>query len=175
MAGSAQAGAPAPAPQYPRLDIQAFSGDGGVTITGGESIFVDATVFAIITDVAGNSVPLTPEDFTLTGTLVPNGGGGTTYAGTLDAGSYLSASFSDLTLIDFGSGLSGEIFGGLTYTGGSLQGGLSGGDILLTFNNFTPDFPVAAGKLGPVVVPVPAAVWLFGSGLIALVSVARRK
>ena len=32
-----------------------------------------------------------------------------------------------------------------------------------------------AADLSPVVVPVPAAVWLFGSGLIGLVGVARRK
>ncbi|MEA2093731.1 MAG: VPLPA-CTERM sorting domain-containing protein [Pseudomonadota bacterium] len=31
------------------------------------------------------------------------------------------------------------------------------------------------GDLGQVVVPVPAAVWLFGSGLLGLVGMARRK
>jgi hypothetical protein len=33
----------------------------------------------------------------------------------------------------------------------------------------------AVPTLAPVVVPVPAAVWLFGSGLIALVGIAKRK
>jgi len=49
-------------------------------------------------------------------------------------------------------------------------------DILLTFNDITSQFSLA-GALNPppVVVPVPAAVWLFGSGLIGLVGVARRK
>ena len=32
-----------------------------------------------------------------------------------------------------------------------------------------------SGSISPVAVPIPAAVWLFGSGLIGLVAVARRK
>ena len=32
-----------------------------------------------------------------------------------------------------------------------------------------------SGGISPVAVPIPAAVWLFGSGLIGLVAVARRK
>ena len=42
-----------------------------------------------------------------------------------------------------------------------------------TFNGITgDDFPVSGGTS---VVPVPAAVWLFGSGLVGLVGVARRR
>ncbi len=49
-------------------------------------------------------------------------------------------------------------------------------DILLTFQDTTSEFGLA-GALNPppVVVPVPAAVWLFGSGLLGLAGVARRK
>lgn len=39
-----------------------------------------------------------------------------------------------------------------------------------TFLNFSPNF-----EFSTVAVPVPAAVWLFGSGLLGLVGVARRK
>ena len=35
--------------------------------------------------------------------------------------------------------------------------------------------PIFSGTIVPVVVPVPAAVWLFGSGLLGLVGVARRR
>jgi len=45
-------------------------------------------------------------------------------------------------------------------TSGSIDGIVSGADVV--------------AKLGAVV-PVPAAVWLFGSGLLGLVAVARRK
>ena len=34
---------------------------------------------------------------------------------------------------------------------------------------------VQSGDVGAAVVPIPAAVWLFGSGLLGLVGVARRK
>ena len=36
-------------------------------------------------------------------------------------------------------------------------------------------WPVHDGMVGGAVIPIPAAVWLFGSGLIGLISVARRK
>jgi hypothetical protein len=42
-------------------------------------------------------------------------------------------------------------------------------------NNSTNVWAVQSGNVGGAVVPVPAAVWLFGSGLIGLVGVARRK
>ena len=57
----------------------------------------------------------------------------------------------------------------LIYTSGSLKGGLTGGRL-----EGIGDTSNLAAKLGPVV-PVPAAVWLFGSGLIGLIGVARRK
>ena len=39
----------------------------------------------------------------------------------------------------------------------------------------TPPFPTQTPAFSGAVVPVPAAVWLFGSGLLGLVGVARRK
>ena len=49
-------------------------------------------------------------------------------------------------------------------------------DILLTFTDTTSEFALA-GALNPppAVVPVPAAVWLFGSGLLGFAGVARRR
>ncbi|HHJ36602.1 MAG TPA: VPLPA-CTERM sorting domain-containing protein [Gammaproteobacteria bacterium] len=34
---------------------------------------------------------------------------------------------------------------------------------------------VQSGNVGTAVVPIPAAVWLFGSGLIGLIGLTRRK
>jgi len=59
----------------------------------------------------------------------------------------------------------------------------SGGVIANGMNTALIDFTLPAGytltsELGwtsPAVVPEPAAVWLFGSGLLGLVGVARRK
>jgi hypothetical protein len=53
----------------------------------------------------------------------------------------------------------------LDYIGGSRY--LIGGDG--TNNSFI------SGGISPVVVPVPAAIWLFGSGLLGLIAVTRRK
>jgi len=46
----------------------------------------------------------------------------------------------------------------------------------LTFDSFHIDFPYpAGGHLLVSNVPIPAAIWLFGSGLIGLIGIARRK
>lgn len=65
------------------------------------------------------------------------------------------------------------VSGGGACNGNSL--GMAGGPFpgsMPTFNGTTADdFPVSGGSA----VPVPAAVWLFGSGLMGLVGVARRR
>jgi hypothetical protein len=49
-------------------------------------------------------------------------------------------------------------------------------DVLsLTMTNSNAGYSIGPFDPGPQVVPVPAAVWLFGSGLLGLVGVARRK
>ena len=51
-------------------------------------------------------------------------------------------------------------------------------DFAVTMGQTTAETPVALSMVGAInsaVIPVPAAVWLFGSGLIGLVGVARRK
>jgi hypothetical protein len=45
----------------------------------------------------------------------------------------------------------------------------------LSGSPFTIDPGVVTAQIGAVPVPVPAAIWLFGSGLLGLVGVARRK
>jgi len=102
----------------------------------------------------------------ITGTVVEHG----FTSGTLLVG----------TLTDFGFDSNGTLDFLFTATGGdalSLYGGKGG--IIITssgFNGFTSNWN--SGILGSnaytVIVPVPAAVWLFGSGLIGLVGVARR-
>jgi len=74
----------------------------------------------------------------------------------------------------------------LTYTGGGLAGSLASGRIEGVFagvGGFTgvqsllgADFSASGdiAKIGAVV-PVPAAVWLFGPGLLGMAVVARRK
>ena len=69
-------------------------------------------------------------------------------------------------------GSAGDFTGDVSYTGGSLMGNLTGGSIVGYFTGTHLD----SAELGPVsVVPVPAAVWLFGSGLIGLMGMAYRK
>ena len=51
-------------------------------------------------------------------------------------------------------------------------------DFAVTLGQTTAETPVALSMVGAInsaVIPVPAAVWLFGSGLLGLVGVARRK
>ncbi|WP_206609541.1 VPLPA-CTERM sorting domain-containing protein [Thiohalobacter thiocyanaticus] len=70
--------------------------------------------------------------------------------------------------------LSGGSFVGLSYLAGTLPG----------FNSTVSTFASLDGTIGgswdvnsfqTTVVPVPAAVWLFGSGLLGLVGIARRR
>ncbi len=152
----------------PQLDVQ-----GGSVASDGTTLSISAQVIAIIT--GGTPNPIPSEAFSLSATLA-------TGAGSLTAGTLLSATFSNFMLVDMGFGF-GTFSADLSYTGGSLQGGLTSGRIEGAISNaipgvsntvpFTADTVTA--KVGPVVVPVPAAVWLFGSGLIGLVSLARRK
>jgi hypothetical protein len=43
------------------------------------------------------------------------------------------------------------------------------------FPGFNANFNASMASTPDAVVPVPAAVWLFGSGLLSLVGIARRK
>lgn len=155
----------------PALDIALFEGDSGAVLTGTSPenfvLDIDATAFAIVFD-ATPSINVTNQSFTLHATFDSS----TSYfvGDFAVAGGLLAGTFDNLTLEILGSG-SLDFKTDLTYTSGSLMGGLTGGR--LEGIGSTSDL---GAKLGSItVVPVPAAVWLFGSGLIGLIGVARRK
>jgi len=161
---------------FPALELDSVavtSDNTGLTMSG--------TVPYILSDPTTMLVVLIPD---LSFSLTSNAAG----AGSLqvDGGLALSATFSDLMIT--------SIVGGtvtwsadLTYTGGSLAGGLTAGLVEGGFNGIngfsmgqsllgeTFSGTGGLGKLGAVsAVPVPAAVWLFGSGLLGLAGIARR-
>jgi len=170
---------------YPALDIQTLTGDTGITGTS-TSFTIDATAFKIILDSASSSfIDIPDQTFLLESD--------TSGAGTIsvNGGSSLSGSFTNLTVYYLGGTFStGGFTADVNYLGGSLVSGLSSGRIEGGFAgatyNGTPGLIIPFGtvftadtisaKLGQVqTVPVPAAVWLFGSGLIGLAGIARRK
>ena len=163
---------------FPALDIQDFGDDAGVSLTS-TTLDIDATVLVIILDEFSNINNIADQTFTLTATGSSSVFDEATPIGTLTfieglfdgtftvGGGLLEGSFTGLVI----SGLASQpkIEGDVTYTGGSLQGSLVGGRIELVTAG-----TLVSGKLGAVV-PVPAAIWLFGFGLLGLVGVARRK
>ena len=164
----------------PALDISMFGGDTGVS-SDGTTLTMDATAFSIFT--GGAPIDIPDVDFTLSATY-SSFDGGITYTfinGTLSAGTLLSASFRSMDILSIGGGF-GNFNADLTYTGGSMLGSFTGGRIEGQFDTASSgDFSTAfnasgvIAKVGEVaVVPVPAAVWLFASGMLGLVSVARR-
>lgn len=119
--------------------------------------------------------------------------GGVAEAGIGAGETLLSGTFDSATIVDVGGGtfnfkIVGASFSDtkhsdlLTYFGlpeGNYQGGLNisfntTGSIPNTGEAFTSD-TLFSGDVVNSPVPVPAAVWLFGSGLIGLVGIARRK
>ncbi len=174
---------------FPALDIQDVTGNTGVTLTS-TALNIDATVSTILGNNSQTS-SITPATFTLTASApqIPfvknypaviainpgityfNGSFSIGYSGNL--GSLLTGSFTHLAIQGFGNGLGGlgSIFGNITYTGGSYQGNLSVGRLEGTITG-----TAIIATLGSVsTVPIPAAIWLFGSGLLGLIGIARRK
>ena len=159
----------------PALDISTLGPDAGVA-SDGSNLTMDATVFSILT--GGTPIDIPDAPFTLNASYSTSAGSIYFFSnGTLSAGSLLTANFDTLTLTSLGSNL-GQFNGDLTYTGGSLVGGLTSGRIEGVFSGATSgDFSQAftasnlSAKIGAVV-PVPAAIWLFSSGLIGLVGLA---
>lgn len=108
-------------------------------------------------------------------------------SGTLliDGGSALTATFTNLSIVHTFGGLV-DWNADLTYIGGTLAGSLTTGRVEGGFSGVAgfsfgqsllgQTFSASNGiaKIGATVVPVPAAVWLFGSGLLGLAGVARR-
>ena len=158
----------------PALDIQFTPGDGGYTIDA-TSFTIDATIIGII-DELNNFIDITDQSFTLSANgshniFTPPGAPfpfiNGSFNGTFTVGGgLLTGSFTGMILE--GPEAAPELKGDVSFTGGTLQSGPTG-RLEIALSNTS-----LAGKLGAVV-PVPAAVWLFGSGLIGLVGVARRK
>jgi len=170
----------------PALDISTVFGGSGVANVGG-NLTINATAFSIFLEGTPVPPPIDIPDvpFTLTATYSGSSGPAHTFVnGSLDAGPYMTATFSSMTLFNLGNGLGQLLETPLVYTGGTLVSGLTAGSIAGSISNassddFSLDFTATGpqafvAKAGPVV-PVPAAVWLFGSGLLGLVAVARKK
>lgn len=159
----------------PALDIQDIGSDTGAAVTT-SSFSVDATAFTIITSSGALDIP--DEAFTLTstsGSYDPAADGGLgfgTFGGTFTVnGGLLSGAFTGLQVFGFGDDINYDFSSDVTFNSGSLMGGFTSGRIEGSISD-----SVFIAKLGTVApVPVPAAVWLFGSGLLALTGVARRK
>ena len=158
----------------PALDIHNLDGDKGVDL----SLYdfnIYATAISIKTD--GDPVDIPDESFTLLSESSVKFGIDGYFSGSFSVGDLLFGEFTDLYVRllpddEFGGG-GAKFSGDVTYTDGSLMSEITGGRIE---GIFAPDGTGLVAALGQVaVVPVPAAVWLFGSGLLGLVGVARRK
>jgi len=168
------------------------------TIPGGSSIIQDGTCnpgpCTGVTDVSGEWGFSQTQDFTITGG--PNAGYGIASPGYLSTGRPMNiGNFNNGaagTNLDDPASLDGINFGIVsgagTYTpnGGlasdpliqdSLVLVLSGAtDLSMSdFTNVSFQYGTGFGEPNIPAVPVPAAVWLFGSGLLGLVGMARRK
>jgi len=151
--------------QFPQLDIHNLSSDAGYA-DDGTSVSIEATAFELLT-APGAPAGLDDELFSLAATIA-------TGSGTFTIGVLLSASFENFLIVELEPGI-GTFSADLTYTGGSLKGNLPGGRLegAFSFNDGTGITDVTA-KVGPVSpVPVPAAFWLFGSGLVWLARTGR--
>jgi hypothetical protein len=156
----------------PAVDIQNLSGDAGADL-GLFNFNIDATAFLIVTD--GDPIDIPDEIFTLSSSTAVEFGTSGYFSGTFSVGDLLLGEFTDLyvRLLPDAFGGGAKFSGDVTYTGGSMMSGLTGGRIEGAISS---DGVGMVAKLGEVaVVPVPAAVWLFGSGLLGLVGIARRK
>ena len=151
----------------PALDIQNLTGDAGASLTASD-FNIDATAFTIVT--TGAPIDIPDQMFTLDSTSGSFNGASGSFGGIFSVdGGLLSGAYTDLLVFVNPVTQQTQFLGDVTYTGGSLAGSLTGGRIEGVLSGRD-----VVAKLGPVV-PVPAAVWLFGSGLIGLVALARRK
>ena len=160
----------------PALDIMDLGSDTGASVTS-TTFTIDATAFAIIFDDNNLDIDIADEIATFTSTsgsydsAADFGFGYGSFEGTFSVGGLLSGTFSNLEVFGYGNDFDYDFESDLAFVSGSLMGNLSSGRIEGLISG-----DIVVAKLGEVaVVPVPAAVWLFASGLIGLVGVARRK
>lgn len=174
---------------YPRFDVQSVSGVDMAMAAVGTTLTIDATVISLILNADADFVSLS-GDFALTAQYAYadnpyryHYNNGTLRVGDLGS-ELLTAVFSDLVITASPSG-NGTFYADLTYTGGSLftdvvdesgrmEGAVGGLSTYLLSNGFTSS--VVVMKIGDVSpVPVPAAIWLLGSGLVALAGMGQRR
>ena len=160
---------------FPYIEI-GTGGGADVSLAGG-NLSISGSAMDIL-QYAGESVDdIDPDQtFTLTGTMQADN----LFDGTFSiGGGLLSGSFMDLDVkqVEFLGSTTGSAAGYLDFTGGSLQQGAVGGNVLINWDGDANSNAgvISTGKLEVSAVPVPAAVWLFGSGLLGLVGIARRK
>ncbi len=161
---------------FPYIEIG--TGGGADVVMADGALGISGSAMDIL-QFAGESVDdIDPDQtFTLTGTMQADN----LYDGSFSiGGGLLSGVFTDLDVkqVTFLGDTTGSAAGFLQFTGGSLQQGTpDGGNLLINWNGdaFSGAGVISTGKLGVPAVPVPAAVWLFGSGLLGLVGIARRK
>ena len=163
---------------FPALElnpVDVTSNGSGLTMSGLAPFLLSDDTTVLLDLIPDLSFTLT-SDTSGTGTLL------------VDGGVALSATFTNLAIVYTFSGMA-DWNADLTYTGGSLVGGLTAGRVEGGFTGISGSFSTlqsllgqtfsasnGIAKVGPVaVVPVPAAVWLFGSGLLGLAGIARRK
>ncbi len=151
----------------PALDIQNFGTDSGMSLTA-TTLNIGATAFSIAT--SGTPIDIPDVAFSLSSSSGSYNAGTGSFNGNITIGSLLTADFTQLSIYDLAGG-DYQFFGDVTYTGGSMMGNLTTGRIGGVANANS-----VIAKLGQItVVPVPAALWLFGSGLLGLAGIARRK
>ena len=153
----------------PALEID--SDGAGDYISGSASdLTIDGTVRSIISDFGPPPVVVDIPDVDFLLTADGNGNNGVDYFytnGTISAGSYLNTTFSSMTISPF---MGMASFSAVLDNGGTIEGAfIYAGDFSSGFMGYN-----LIAKAGPVV-PVPAAVWLMGSGLLGLVAVGRRR
>ena len=169
FAGSARASV-----QLPALDVQNFGADTG-TGSDGTTLSMHATAYGITT--SGGHIDIADQPFLLSAQYVSQSGSSYLFGnGSLSIGSLLSASFSSLSIVSLGGG-AGQVSADLSYTGGMLAAGIGAGRIEgildgASSSDFSQAFtaPTLIAEVGRTAVPIPAAVWMFGSGVLALVS-----
>ncbi|MCW9024986.1 MAG: VPLPA-CTERM sorting domain-containing protein [Gammaproteobacteria bacterium] len=141
------------------IESTTYEGDGGLQSTS-SGYLINLTAFNV--NDSGTNTGIS-EIFTLNIN--------TSGISTLTIGSLLSADVNNFVLTSdhFGGG---EFSANLDYTGGSMMGSFTTGTLI---GDYTASNQVLASVYEVQAVPVPAAVWLFGSGLIGLAGIARRK
>ena len=160
----------------PGFDIQDILDDTGASVTS-TSFSIDATAFLIVFDDTNLNIDIADESVIFTSnsgtydSLADSGLGYGSFDGIFSVGSLLSGTFSNLEVFGFGNDIDYDFASDLAFDNGSLMGSFISGRIE---GSISGDIVIA--KLGEVAaVPVPAAAWLFASGLIGLAGVARRK